>query len=281
MTKSGLLVLLLILVPFCATGTTILIPGNSDIFAATGTLPTLPYLVPSSTEFNGIGGQPNDPRRLEGAVPPTIDISTPSNLWVVSFPSITGTVGFSGLAGDSRYASGPGGIRHAELDNGAAPWLSTNVTNTYRTAAGSPDVFETLTISGIQKMDRVIFLVGVFWGPGLTTAPAARNEDNADNQMVVHPLLGQTFYIGTGQTDLGAVRRFYAPIGATKLALGFADGWQFGTDDGGGVGPGWYGDNWGSLTATVELDSHNPEPATFVLIGLPLIGGWFVRRKRG
>lgn len=47
------------------------------------------------------------------------------------------------------------------------------------------------------------------------------------------PQLKQVFFIGTGSTRAGAVRRFLIPLGATRLFLGTMDGYDWYNDTGG------------------------------------------------
>ena len=59
------------------------------------------------------------------------------------------------------------------------------------------------------------------------------------------PRIGQTFFVGSGRG-----RSFRVPARATRLFVGFADGYLY-------VGaPGWYGNNGGELTVTAELASR-------------------------
>ena len=142
----------------------------------------------------------------------------------------------------------------------------------------STNVSSTAGISGIQMTNRVMFLVGVFLGPGLpTTAPAVADFTGASNQLDYRPLIGQTFFIGNGFTDSGTKQNFYIPTGASRLYLGFADGWLF------NGAPSWYADNHGSLTASLSIDPYvpTPEPAAVWLLGLPVAVMWYrARRKR-
>ena len=68
------------------------------------------------------------------------------------------------------------------------------------------------------------------------------------------PELRQVFYIGDGLTGTGSgvAQVFHLPSSATRLYLGFADGYfQLGL-------PGFYGDNTGSLTASYNVYSLAP-----------------------
>lgn len=119
-------------------------------------------------------------------------------------------------------------------------------------ASGNTDVNSFENISGIIHTGRTMFLTGVFVADEpITGAPSAPPRldfsDGADNFHELSPLLGQTFFIGDGLANDEDLRhtvsqKFFIPAGATRLVLGFADGFNF---DG---APGWYGDNVGELT---------------------------------
>ena len=63
----------------------------------------------------------------------------------------------------------------------------------------------------------------------------------------LEPQLGQVFYIGDGHPadPSGPTHDFVVPKGATRLFLGYADGYAF------QGAPGAYGDNKGGLSVTV------------------------------
>jgi hypothetical protein len=63
-----------------------------------------------------------------------------------------------------------------------------------------------------------------------------------DRFRTLAPRIGQTFLIGNGKG-----RSYQVPGGASRLYVGFADGYLY-------VGePGWYGNNAGGLSVTVKL----------------------------
>ncbi|HEY6039985.1 MAG TPA: VWD domain-containing protein, partial [Kofleriaceae bacterium] len=104
-------------------------------------------------------------------------------------------------------------------------------------------------ISGIVAEGRTLFLVGVFTSETAGKAPKILELKNAAafGFSEANPAIGQTFFVGDGLTGTGtgAVQRFKIPAGATRLYLGFADGFGF-------VGaPGAYGDNRGALSVRV------------------------------
>ncbi len=86
-------------------------------------------------------------------------------------------------------------------------------------------------INGLSNISAPLAsLVGVF----LTDEPATDapisldfSTPSARNFQQLHPALGQTFFIGDGQTDAGITQLFEAPDGATRLVLGVMDryGW--------------------------------------------------------
>jgi hypothetical protein len=68
------------------------------------------------------------------------------------------------------------------------------------------------------------------------------------------PQIAQQFFIGDGLTGTGSgsPQHFVVPPGATRLFLGFADGF--------GDCVGWYGDNSGSVTGTVVISGIVQHP---------------------
>lgn len=139
------------------------------------------------------------------------------------------------------------------------------------TADGATQQFETPRgtnisafggLSGI-RVDRFMFLAGVF------VSETTPSENNAPESLDFRPVgttpaslgtqfeqlapkLNQVFYIGDGWTDAGALQRFVAPQGATRLLLGFVDGEFFGSEE--ASPPGFYDDNTGAIRATLEQD---------------------------
>ena len=68
------------------------------------------------------------------------------------------------------------------------------------------------------------------------------------------PQMGQIFFIGDGQTSGGMPQQFVAPEGATRLALGIADGFGF-------IGvPGAYDDNDGAYQITLGVVATTNQP---------------------
>ncbi len=248
-------VLAICMVPVCATAaSTIVIPGNANIFGAGHAAPPP---IPS-TPFNDLYPDESGP----GVLPPGISF-TPDPYLILRFDSVVGSGPLGGVAYNGGVsAAGPEGFTDQPY---GADLLSTNVSST----AG---------ISGISMTNRVLFLVGVFLGPTEPViAPPALNYDGANSQVNFAPALGQTFFIGDGFTDSAVQQNFYVPTGATRLFLGFVDGWQF------QGAPSWYGDNRGELTATLHFDSYTPgvpDPATIWLVAAPLAVVWYRARRR-
>ncbi len=225
------------------------VPATSNIFRA-GTSNTAP-----DTALNGQGTYPV---QYPGALP-----ATPNPYLVLYFPNMTGTVSYNS-AYASQYSNGADG-----LDTGPGG-TNTLVGTTINSANG---------IAGISKSNTIMFLVGVFLGAGApnnNTSAAANNYNDGNTRLDFHPVIGQTFFIGDGQTAGGQLQRFYVPNGATRLYLGFADGNTF------TGAPSWYGDNGGSFNATVSFNTGTvPEPGTIGLVSMALLGLGLRLRKRG
>ena len=96
-------------------------------------------------------------------------------------------------------------------------------------------------------------LVGVFLGPSI---PNSGPPDPIDfgastgpgtNFTTLSPRLHQVFFIGNGKTRQGVLQEFKVPPGATRLALGIPDGYDF-------VGaPGFYDDNDGHYRVRIGV----------------------------
>ncbi len=152
-----------------------------------------------------------------GSLPPVRILPSGSSR-IVTFPSVTGCVNpiidtapWNGPAGDLR---------------------------------GPTDVTSFRGISGIVNEHNGMFLVGVFLTDDPPSSPAPERLDFTDAEQFeeLAPEIGQTFLIGDG-----AGRRYRAPSGATRLFLGFADGFLY------RGAPGWYGNNRGELQVTIEM----------------------------
>ena len=100
-------------------------------------------------------------------------------------------------------------------------------------------------ISGIVHTTKWMFLTGVFLTDDPPADPAPERLDFSEDDAfdLLDPLIAQTFYIGEGEG-----RRVRVPDEATRLFLGFADGYL-------AVGPpGWYANNRGELEVTVTVE---------------------------
>lgn len=118
-------------------------------------------------------------------------------------------------------------------------------------------------VSGIRHNSRRMFLVGVFLADTAPTVPAPTTLDFSADFAELNPLLAQVFYIGNGRTAAGQPRLYRIPEGATRLFLGFADANFF-------LGaPGYYDDNTGSLSVSLNIDRLRllPSEATDAVAG--------------
>jgi hypothetical protein len=95
-------------------------------------------------------------------------------------------------------------------------------------------------------------LVGVFIGSSApkSGAPATLELDSLEFKSL-SPKLRQVFFIGDGKNSKGELQEFVVPSGATRLALGVADGWDF-------MGaPGFYDDNDGAYQIPLSTGPKN------------------------
>ena len=105
-------------------------------------------------------------------------------------------------------------------------------------------------ISGIISSSRGRHLSGVFLSDQEPVDPAPpRLAFNDYSFLSLSPLLCQGFYIGDGLTGTGTgeTQVFVPPVGATRLFLGFYDSAT--------TVPGFYGDNSGSISITVAIET--------------------------
>lgn len=101
-------------------------------------------------------------------------------------------------------------------------------------------------ISGIVHRGNGMFLVGVFLTdeePGV--APKPLDFTDGEDFETIEPEIGQVFFVGDGEG-----KTFIPPPAATRLFLGFADGYLYTGD------PGWYGNNAGQVQVTVTIASE-------------------------
>ena len=179
-----------------------------------------PTTVPGTANIYGAGRErpPAPGGGGPGTLPPRWMVSGPARQ-VVTFPSVSGRVS---------------PIDPSD-DNGAAG-----------DGIGPTDVSSYRGISGIVHRRNGMFLVGVFLPDVelLDHAPPRLDFTRRERVRSLAPRLGQTFLIGDGKG-----RSYEVPPGASRLYLGFADGYLY-------VGhPGWYGNNDGKLSVTVKLRS--------------------------
>jgi hypothetical protein len=184
-----------------------------------------------------------------GSVPPLIDVTGVSFL---NF-QVSGTVSYNG---GGNYYGADGGPIPTQMDS-----------------YGS--------ISGITNNSANFFLVGVFLNDQAPSGPAPAILDFTNNEAFpsLAPSLNQMFFIGDGLTGTGSgsAQSFYVPTGATRLFLGFADGFDF-------TGlPGTYDDDIGSLTVNFSL-TPVPEPPSAILLVIAFSASafthWVVIRQR-
>ncbi len=161
-----------------------------------------------------------------GVLPPFATFpATPGK--VLTFSSIAGTVTY--------YGNGP----HVGPDG---------------EPGGSTDIFSFGGLAGIVNSQSAMFLVGVFLKDQEPAGPAPPRLDFSPGVVgqefgTLAPQLNQVFFIGDGLTDTGtgATQRFVVPGDATRLFLGFADGYAFHGD------PGWYDDNTGQFNVEFRI----------------------------
>lgn len=124
--------------------------------------------------------------------------------------------------------------------------------------------YKVASFNGIAGIDAPVlgYLTGVFLDSNEPTdpPPAALNFSVIGrNFATLSPQIGQVFFIGDGLTGTGAgkVQEFIVPTNATRLFLGLADARYY------GGGPGYYHDNTGYFSVTVEAltDSGLTNPA--------------------
>lgn len=144
---------------------------------------------------------------------------------IVTFPSVNGEVTPNSDVDDYN---GPGGDEQ-----------------------GRPTIIESFGgISGIVHQTNGMFLVGVFLTDDEPADPAPARLDFTDNEQfaLLEPEIGQTFFIGDG-----GGHRYFAPPGATRLFLGFADAFSpVGFDYYQGQ-PGYYQNNSGELEVQIDV----------------------------
>lgn len=223
------------------------------IFDSTRVSATTIYTIPGTANIFGAGHTvAPDPGGGGGGTLP-VGVALPVGAFSVSFPSVTGEI----ITGTN-----PG---NTDLPDG--------------NAGAGYDISSYDGISGLVDADRGGFLAGVFLNNSEPSDPAPARLTFSDATMgfaSIAPLLNQTFFIGDGLTGTGSgnVQTFYVPTGATRLYLGILDayGWT-------GL-PGYYGDNGGAFTASVEIVPV-PEPTACGFLALGFAVSLISRRKFG
>lgn len=160
--------------------------------------------------------------------------------------------------------------------------ISTNGNPDGGSYPGGTDIASFNGISGIRNDNAFGFLVGVFLNDNepADPAPASLNFTGNTSFAELSPVLNQQFFIGDGLTGIGSgdLQRFIAPNTATRLALGFADGWAIK-----GL-PAAYSDNFGSVKLNYNLQTPAqsvPEPSSMLgLMALTGLGIGFKRKQR-
>lgn len=155
-----------------------------------------------------------------GVLPPVLDLPSGTSR-LVTFPTVTGSLNpIVGMAGEND----PNGDRGAN---------------------GTTDVKSNGGISGIVNGTNGMFLVGVFLTDAPASGPAPSRLDftfSNEREFTLAPQIGQVFFVGNGKG-----RSFTAPDEATRLFVGFADGFLYEGC------PGWYGNNRGQADVTIEV----------------------------
>ncbi|HWN71807.1 MAG TPA: hypothetical protein VNM90_29415, partial [Haliangium sp.] len=212
--------------------------------------------VSSTANIFGAGhaSPPNPGGGGAGTLPPSVAVSGGT----VTFPFVTGMISCCGPAG---MVSADGGSH----------------------ASGNTDITSYQGISGITHTGKTMFLVGVFLDDAVPSdpAPAALDVSDWNQQTSFAPQLRQTFFIGDGLSAAGALQSFEVPDGATRLFLGFADALEFGNPI---SAPGYYHDNVGSLSVSVEISdtvSVPPAPVVGPLVDLFNEGCSLIRDSAG
>jgi hypothetical protein len=211
----------------------------------------------------------------------TADIFAAGLATVPSFPGGGGSLPLfvdlgGGLAGRSlSFANVTGSTRCAVPNGFSGPDGSSACTSiTDITGYGG--------ISGIRAFGRTSFLVGLFLdanAPSGATALTYGGPSGLSYDLASYaPTLGQLFFVGDGLTAGGATQQFVVPTAATRLYVGFVDGWAV------QGAPGYFGDNSGRIVLDLAVASPmtaTPEPATLALVGggLLLVGAAARRRR--
>lgn len=226
------------------------------------------------TAFDALGRSASDERSVSVASAPnsTLAISGRATIYGAgqAFPHDAEAL----LPPALSFAPGPGkALTVIDVTGTVAP-SGSSPANGADGGSYNTNVSELLGISGIRADGRGLFLAGVFLSDAAPAQPAPPALDFTGNTGFAQlaPRIGQVFYIGDGLTGTGSgqAQQFVVPPEATRLYLGFADAPGFnGT-------PGSYGDNTGSLSARVFVESNAiSDTAGPELTGLSYAGSAF------
>ncbi|HUQ94464.1 MAG TPA: choice-of-anchor C family protein [Bryobacteraceae bacterium] len=195
-----------------------------------------------------------------GSTTPTITLQQPftvdgkSNIYAAGR-----TTAFSGLMPPTyRFTAGSGRVMTVSNVTGtvscgpAAPDPADG-----SRGCGTTDITAKDGISGIRHTAKSTFLVGVFLDDSTPSTAPPTLDFTEEGFTKINPRIGQTFFIGDGRSSTGAAQQFVIPANATRVSFGFADGFSVQGE------PGYYDDNSGALTVTINVVSGTPCPFTF------------------
>jgi hypothetical protein len=199
-----------------------------------------------------------------GIRPTAINLTAGTNR-ILTFSSVTGT-------------TTPGGGIFLGPDGGNYSNNGTNI-ESFNGISGTID-----EVNNTHMALYGFFGNGTFSGTGTAAAAPARLDFTSNHNFTsLSPLINQSFYIGDGLTGTGtgSVQQFLVPDSATVLYLGFQDAYATTSIPFRGQASA-YNDNGGSLTATYSITgtATAPEPGTFTLLGVGMVAGAGLLRRR-